>query len=72
MFAVVMKLPRFLGGTADGWCHSVPSLQHNERQKRKARGNMGSKNEAGEKKTHSESLILQGFQGLQGAISIVT
>lgn len=44
-----MKLSGFLGDINDGWCHSVPSLQHNQRQKRKARGNMGCKNEAGKK-----------------------
>lgn len=46
MLAVLVELFRFLGAINDGWCRSVPSFQPNEREERKARGNMGSKNEA--------------------------
>lgn len=49
MLAVLMKLFHFLGDINDSWCHSVPSLQHNEREKRKAGSNMGSRNEAEKK-----------------------
>lgn len=44
-----MKLPHFLGGIDDGWCHSVPSLQHKGKKERqeatwKVRMKQGEKN----------------------------
>lgn len=65
MVAVLMKPFDFLESINDSWCPSAPLysiVKGAEENKRQARANMTSKNER--KKTHHESLIECGFQGL--------